>query len=53
MAAQLTANIILVCVVDLLDSAVSKSQFPHPVHPSVNPGPQAQRACPRWALEAV
>lgn len=48
-----TPNIILVGVVDLLHSAVSESEFPHPVHSSVDPRPQAQRAGSRWALETV
>lgn len=48
-----TPDIVLVCVVDLLYSAVAEGQFPHPVHPSVDPWAQAQRARPRWALEPV
>lgn len=50
---ELTPHIILVCVVDLLNSAVSESEFPHPVHPSVDPWPQAQRSGPCWALETI
>lgn len=50
---QLTPDVVLVRVVDLLHSAVAESQLPHPVHSAVDPGAQAQRAGPRRALEAV
>lgn len=49
----LTADIVLVGVVHLLDPPVAEGQLPHPVHAAVDAGAQAQVGSRGRTVEAI
>lgn len=49
----LTAHVVLVGVVHLLDPPVAEGQLPHPVHAAVDAGAQAQVGSRGGAVEAI
>ena len=49
----LTANVVLVGVVHLLDTPVAEGQLPHPVHAAVDAGAQAQVGSWGRTVEAI
>lgn len=49
----LTADVVLVGVVHLLDPPVAEGQLPHPVHAAVHPGAQAQVGSRSRTVEAI